>query len=43
MQHAMISWNYTSWLDIIAGVVGGIFLVLYLRGRDSSEMHPAHH
>ncbi len=43
VQHAMISWNYTSWLDIVAVVVGGIFLVLYLRSRNSSGPHHAHH
>jgi uncharacterized membrane protein YraQ (UPF0718 family) len=43
VQHAMISWNYTTWLDILAAIVGGFFLVLYSRNRDSHAMHHAHH
>jgi hypothetical protein len=43
VQHAMISWNYTTWLDIIAAIVGGFFLVLYVRNRNSQAMHHAHH
>ena len=43
VQHAMISWNYTSWLDIIAAIVFAIFFFLYLRRRDSGGMHHAHH
>ena len=35
----MISWNYTSWLDIAAVIAGGIFLVLYLGNRGSGKMH----
>ena len=43
VQHSMISWNYTSWLDIIAGVVFAFLCFLYLRGRGSHETHHAHH
>ena len=47
VAHAMISWNYTSWLDLVALIIGGFFLFLYLRGRRSSrhshERHHAHH
>jgi uncharacterized membrane protein YraQ (UPF0718 family) len=43
IAHAMITWNYTSWLDLIALVVGGCLVFLYLRNRNSSEMHHAHH
>jgi len=39
----MISWNHASWIEIIAGVVGEFFFVLYLRNRDSHAMHHAHH
>jgi uncharacterized membrane protein YraQ (UPF0718 family) len=43
IAHAMITWNYTSWLDLAALVVGGCLVFLYLRDRDLSEMHPPHH
>jgi uncharacterized membrane protein YraQ (UPF0718 family) len=47
VSHAMIAWNYTSWLDLVALIIGGLFLFLYLRGRrshrHSHEMHHAHH
>ena len=31
VEHAMIKWNYTSWLDLIAVVVFAVFLFLHLR------------
>ena len=31
VEHAMIIWNYTSWLDLAALIVGGWFLFLHLR------------
>lgn len=31
MSHAMIRWNYTSWFDVIAGVVAIVLLTAYLR------------
>jgi hypothetical protein len=43
VQHAMISWNYTSWLDIVAVIAGGILLILYLGNRGSGKVHHAHH
>jgi uncharacterized membrane protein YraQ (UPF0718 family) len=43
ISHALITWNYTSWFDLSALVVGGFLLFLYLRDRDSGEMHHAHH
>jgi uncharacterized protein len=47
VSHAMITWNYTSWLDLAALFIGGFFLFLYLRGRRSGrhshEMYHAHH
>jgi uncharacterized membrane protein YraQ (UPF0718 family) len=43
MSHEMITWNYTSWLEIIAGIGFAVFIFLYLRSRDSSEMRHAHH
>jgi uncharacterized membrane protein YraQ (UPF0718 family) len=47
VSHAMIAWNYTSWLDLVALIIGGLFLFLYLLGRrshrHSHEMHHAHH
>jgi uncharacterized membrane protein YraQ (UPF0718 family) len=33
IEHAMIAWNYTTWLDLAALIVGGWFLFLYLRSR----------
>jgi hypothetical protein len=43
VQHAMISWNYTTWFDIVAGVVFALFLFFYLRSRGSHETYHAHH
>ena len=31
VEHAMITWNYTSWLDIVAAIVFAMMLVLYMR------------
>jgi uncharacterized membrane protein YraQ (UPF0718 family) len=31
MAHTMITWSYTSWLDLVALIVGGILLWLNLR------------
>ncbi len=33
VEHTNISWNYTTWLDLIALVVFGAFLFLHLRQR----------
>jgi hypothetical protein len=35
VSHAMIRWNYTSWLDIVAALMGASLLFLYLRGSGS--------
>jgi uncharacterized membrane protein YraQ (UPF0718 family) len=47
VAHAMISWNYTSWLDIAALFIAGLLLFLHLRrtssGRHFGQMHHAHH
>lgn len=40
VEHAMIRWNYTSWLDCLAAVVFAIFLYLHLRKPAGL---PAHH
>lgn len=40
MVGARIIWNYTSWLDLAAGVVFVVLLTLHLRKR---EAHAAHH
>jgi uncharacterized membrane protein YraQ (UPF0718 family) len=44
VEHAMISWNYTSWLDLAALIGAGWLLVVYLRhrGQDGHAVH-AHH
>jgi uncharacterized membrane protein YraQ (UPF0718 family) len=39
VSHEMIKWNYTSWLDIVAAVVGGWLLVVYYRGRGTGAEH----
>ncbi len=46
VEHTSISWNYTSWLDLAAGVLFVTLLALYFRGRkggsdtqDSSHAH----
>ncbi len=41
VEHAMISWNYTSWLDLVAGIVAAILLWLHFRGG-RAHRH-AHH
>jgi len=41
VEHAMITWNYTSWLDLVAVVVFGVMLYLYLAGKPAE--HSAHH
>jgi uncharacterized protein len=43
VSHAMIAWNYTSWLDLVALVVGGCLLFLHLRDRSSHSIYHAHH
>lgn len=42
VEHAMITWNYTSWLDLAALVVFGVMLSLYL-ARSEPAGHSAHH
>jgi uncharacterized protein len=42
MSHEMIPWNYTTWLDLIALIVGGVLVILHLRHRSSAEMRHAH-
>ncbi len=32
MRHAMITWNYTSWLDVLAAVALTVLLVVHFRG-----------
>ncbi len=43
VQHAMISWNYTSWLDIAAAVLGGTLLLIYFRRRGGDGHAQPHH
>jgi uncharacterized protein len=43
MSHEMITWNYTSWLNLGALVVGGFLMIRHLRDRGSREAHHAHH
>ena len=44
VEHAMITWNYTSWLDIAALIVFAIMLYLQIRQprRPHEDHHPAH-
>jgi uncharacterized membrane protein YraQ (UPF0718 family) len=43
MAHAMITWNYTSWLDLLALVVAAILVWVHFRaGRRHMHQH-AHH
>jgi uncharacterized membrane protein YraQ (UPF0718 family) len=44
LEHAHITWNYTSWLDLAAVIFGGWLLFLYFRrdrraGHDSGHCH----
>jgi uncharacterized protein len=45
VAHAHIAWNYTSWLDLVAGVVFIALITLYLRARadDHADHQHAHH
>ncbi len=42
VEHAMIRWNYTSWLDCIALVAFAVLLYLHLRRSSDAPAH-AHH
>jgi uncharacterized protein len=37
VEHAMISWNYTSWLDVAAMIGAGCLLFIYFRSRGRRE------
>jgi uncharacterized membrane protein YraQ (UPF0718 family) len=37
VEHAMISWNYTTWLDLIAAVVALILVCLHFRNREHAR------
>ncbi|MGZ5504384.1 MAG: permease [Chthoniobacterales bacterium] len=40
VEHAMITWNYTSWLDIAAALVFLLMLFLHMRGgREAAHAH----
>ncbi len=40
VSHALIKWNYTSWLDCVALVVFAVLLFLHLRkSGDSAQAH----
>ncbi len=44
VEHAMIRWNYTSWLDCIAAVIFAVLLYLHLRkGGGGEHAGHAHH
>jgi uncharacterized membrane protein YraQ (UPF0718 family) len=43
VQHARISWNYTSWLDLIALLVFAWFFYLHLRKGSGADHVAAHH
>lgn len=36
MEHGMVGWNYTTWLNLIAIAVGGWLLYIHLAGRSRS-------
>jgi hypothetical protein len=42
VAHAMIKWNYTSWLDCVAVVAFAILLYLHLRQSSEAEGHSHH-
>jgi hypothetical protein len=37
MNHAMIRWNYTTWLDALAGVIAAILFWSYLRASRANS------
>lgn len=39
MMHGMITWNYTSWLDLVAAFVFAGMLYLHLRRSSQSKTH----
>ncbi len=39
MEHGMITWNYTSWLDLAAAVVFGLMLFLNFQGRSEQRVN----
>jgi uncharacterized membrane protein YraQ (UPF0718 family) len=46
MEEAGFSWNYTTWLDLVAILVGGGLVFLHLRnpgGHEAQEHHPHAH
>lgn len=42
VEHAMIRWNYTSWLDCVAAVVFAGLLYLHLRNSGGGEKQAGH-
>ncbi len=42
VEHAQITWNYTSWLDCVAVVVFAVLVYLHLRGAKAGPDHGAH-
>lgn len=42
MAHSMITWNYTSWLDIVAAVVFAAMLYLHFAAGNSTQHHATH-
>lgn len=43
VEHAMIRWNYTSWLDCVAFVVFALLLSLHLRKSQAGAQHAHAH
>ena len=42
VEHAMIKWNYTSWLDCVAVVIFAVLLYLHLRDSGDGAEHAGH-
>ena len=40
VEHAMIAWNYTSWLDLVGALIFGAMLYLYF--AQPANRHSAH-
>ena len=42
IEHAHITWNYTSWLDVIALIFAAWLLFLHFRSRNGHDTHACH-
>ncbi len=42
IEHAHITWNYTSWLDLIALIFAAWLLFLHFRSRNGHDTHACH-